>query len=429
MDLSSKRLAMSTRESWEDANLLSSPCSVAVSVSMPSHQTCIGQEEANKLASVGLVVCGDSNSHKDPDRQSLECGNRIRTIRKRLKETACLAPGLVVLTETPRVATDEELVTLHTKSYLRKLEQMCNITCKGGDLPDDNLINEKAHDCFDSVYMNQASLQAARESAGCALECVDAVCEGRVQAAAAAIRPPGHHAEAHTAMGFCFFNNAALVARRAVDRYGMEKVLIVDFDIHHGNGTQRMFWEDDQVVYFSVHRWDNGVFYPGAKIESCPSTTGPSDGPGAGKTINVGLSGGEMGDLEYRAVWSAILLPIVNELDPDLIVYSAGFDAADKDPVGHYRVSSSCFGAMIQSVSKQAPNARAVLLLEGGYNASVTADCFRECVRALQTPADSPVTWPDVSQWPQVKKAALLAINQTIEHQRPYWTSLRSVVL
>lgn len=381
---------------------------------------------------VGFAICGEGEEHSDPCKQASETHSRITTIVKTLQMNKDLEPFVQEIGPAERTASDPELLTVHTKGYLSKLNKItasANPSSSGKDK--DRQINNRAVEEFDSVYMTAGTFDAARKSAAAAMDCVEAVCQGQLQVAAAAIRPPGHHAEAHCAMGFCFFNNAALAAKKALD-LGMRKVLIVDQDIHHGNGTQRAFWDDERVLYFSVHRWDKGRFYPHNEIESSSSCIGPKDGSAAGKTMNVAFCDGEMGDLEYRAVWESILIPVAKEFKPDIIIFSAGFDAAEGDPIGKYHVSPLCFGAMISSLCAVCPLAKAVLLLEGGYNTTATAHAFCECVRALTYATDASknqfgTEWPNISQWRKVKQQAIDAINETVKHQSMYWPCLTQV--
>jgi len=382
---------------------------------------------------VGLAVSGGSDEHSDPLKQSVERCTRISSIIKALDERMDLGPFMVNLSESPRIATEAELLTVHTKGYLAKLNRLIAKSSTENQMSKkalDSAVNESAKEEFDSVYMSSKSLEAAKSSAGAALECIDSLCNGFVDTTVAAIRPPGHHAESHCAMGFCFFNNAALVVKRALEVHGLKRVLIVDQDIHHGNGTQRAFWDDERVLYFSVHRWDKGKFYPHNEVEPAPTTVGPKDSPAAGKTVNVAFCNGEMGDLEYQAVWSSVLLPIMKEFQPELIVISAGFDAAEGDPVGKYHVSPSCFGAMTFSIATCCPKAKIAMLLEGGYNVNVTAESFCNCVEALTLSSDEnnkKFNWPGVSRWPRVKHEAVDAINATISAQQAYWSSLKPV--
>ncbi|KAH9260011.1 hypothetical protein BASA81_001783 [Batrachochytrium salamandrivorans] len=374
----------------------------------------VKRHKSSLVEVVGLVVAGEEDLHFDPGRSSHEKPSRITSICKLLD----LHKAEMNLVRIPsRMALDSELLTVHSKQYLAKLHRLSQSL-------DHAECNLQAQEEFESIYMNKNSLLAAKLSAGSALTMLDAVFDHHphLHRAAAAIRPPGHHAEHHCAMGFCFFNNAALVVKRALDVHSLAKVLIVDFDIHHGNATQRMFFNDDRVVYFSIHRWDRGKFYPAMGMEASPQVTGPS-----GKTVNVAFSDGEMGDLEYRAVVEAILVPLVGEFSPELVVFSAGFDVLHGDPIGRYHVSPQGLGCLVHHTLQAAvatnQRSKAVLLLEGGYSNAATAEGFCACVKAMHSNSEGE-EWPEFTLWPRTKPQALEAINATIAAHQKFWRSL-----
>lgn len=179
------------------------------------------------------------------------------------------------------------------------------------------------------TFANSSSPLAARLSCGGLLEVTSAVVHGKATSGVAVIRPPGHHAEPDRVMGFCLYNNVGVAAQVARTQWGVNRVLIVDWDVHHGNGTQEMFYSDPSVLYFSTHRYDSGRFYPGTG-----SAREVGTGAGAGYNINVPWPCGNMGDAEYFAAFSQVLMPVALAFDPDLVIVSAGFDAADGDPLG-----------------------------------------------------------------------------------------------
>ncbi|MFY9552679.1 MAG: histone deacetylase, partial [Thermoanaerobaculia bacterium] len=196
---------------------------------------------------------------------------------------------------------------------------------------------------------------------------------GNLHNGLALLRPPGHHAEADRAMGFCLFNNVAVAARALQAAGAARKVLIVDWDLHHGNGTQHSFWEDPSVLYFSTHQFP---FYPGTgAVEEI------GGGAGRGFTVNVPWPGG-MGDAEYLAAFDTILLPIARVFAPDLVLVSAGFDAAAGDPLGAMRLSPGGYAAMTSRLLGLA-GGRVVLALEGGYNLDAISASAATCLRAL----------------------------------------------
>ena len=212
------------------------------------------------------------------------------------------------------------------------------------------------------TFVSPDSYEVALLAAGGAMQAVDLVLEGDAQRAFALVRPPGHHAEPNRAMGFCLFNNVAVAARDAIERHGLERVAIIDWDVHHGNGTQAIFWEDQAVLFVSLHQYP---FYPGsgARHER-------GGGAGEGFTVNVPLPAGS-GDDAYRAAFSDVVVPAVAAFDPQLIIVSAGFDAHRDDPLAQMRLSTNAFSEMAgvtHDLAKQYCDGRLVLVLEGGYN-------------------------------------------------------------
>ncbi|KAG5039409.1 hypothetical protein JHK85_011885 [Glycine max] len=219
-------------------------------------------------------------------------------------------------------------------------------------------------------------------------------------------------------MGFCLFNNVAVAARYLLDErpeLGVKKILIVDWDVHHGNGTQKMFWNDSRVLFFSVHRHEFGSFYP-ANDDGFYTMIG--EGAGAGYNINVPWENGRCGDADYFAVWDHILLPVAKEFNPDIIIVSAGFDAAVGDPLGGCRVTPFGYSVLLEKLMNFAEG-RIVLILEGGYNLDSIAKSMHACLEVLLE--DKPVigsseAYPFESTW-RVIKAVLLELS-------PFWPTL-----
>jgi acetoin utilization deacetylase AcuC-like enzyme len=225
--------------------------------------------------------------------------------------------------------------------------------------------------------MSPGSYRAALQAVGGTLAAVDAVMEGRVANAFCAIRPPGHHAEPTRAMGFCLFNNVAVAARYIQQRHGLARVLILDWDVHHGNGTQAAFYHDPTVLYVSLHQYP---WYPG---------TGSADergaGPGEGYTLNVPMAAGR-GDEEYLKAFDAQIGPTVRAFAPEFILISAGFDAHRDDPLAMMNVTEAGYRAMTDAVNAWASASaahRIVSCLEGGYNLTALADSVDTHVRTL----------------------------------------------
>ena len=276
---------------------------------------------------------------------------RLEKIYARLEEED-LAPLLKVL--APREATFEELAWNHAPEYIKTIQQTA-----GQD-----------HVQLDpDTATSPDSYEAAIKAVGAQFVGLDAIFEGQVNYVFALVRPPGHHAEYNRAMGFCLFNNVALAAHYAMKRLGCERVLIVDWDLHHGNGTQWSFYEDPRVVYFSTHQFP---YYPGTgRVEEI------GRGEGTGYTVNVPLSAG-CGDLEYATVYRKVLVPVVRQFKPQVILISAGFDIYFGDPLGGMSVTPvgvAYLTRLIKELAQEVCDNRILLTLEGGYSLQGLSDC------------------------------------------------------
>jgi acetoin utilization deacetylase AcuC-like enzyme len=225
--------------------------------------------------------------------------------------------------------------------------------------------------------MCPGTLDAAYLAAGGALSAVDAVMKGDIDQAFCAVRPPGHHAEADRAMGFCFLNTVAIAARYVQQQYGVQGVLIVDWDVHHGNGTQHAFYDDGSVLFFSTHQFP---YYPGTG-----RATEIGEGPGKGLTINVPLSGGQ-GDDEYQEVFQKALVPAADAFQPEFVFLSAGFDAHRDDPLASMDLTAQGYAALtdiVASIAKNHSQSRIVACLEGGYHLQALAESVDQHLCAL----------------------------------------------
>ena len=246
-----------------------------------------------------------------------------------------------------RAASIEEIALVHQKEYISHIQDRAE---KGGGWLDADTV------------MSSGSYEAALYAAGGAIKAAEAVMEGEVNSAFALVRPPGHHATAQRAMGFCLFNNVAIAAKYAMARYKLARILIVDFDVHHGNGTQDAFYDDPQVLYISTHE---SPLYPGTgRMEETGS------GAGQGATVNIPLSAG-CGDAEYRQVFEQIIAPVSRRFAPQLILVSAGYDSHWADGLALMQVSTTGHGQMVSIIKDLADelcNGRIVICLEGGYN-------------------------------------------------------------
>ncbi|KAF9932178.1 Histone deacetylase [Mortierella alpina] len=285
----------------------------------------------------------------------------------------------------------------------------------------------------DTTWNSFHSSTAAKVAAGSLITLVDQVVTGRCKNGFAIIRPPGHHAEEDEAMGFCFFNNVGVAVNLTLSRYPLtvQKILIIDWDVHHGNGTQQIFYENPNVLYISLHRWDNGHFYP---FTGAPDECGEE--AGEGKNVNIAWSsygrGQAMGDVEYIAAFWYVLLPIARQFQPDLVMVSAGFDAADGHAanIGGYTVSPQGFAILTRLVQTLA-GGRVILSLEGGYEfeplaLSATA-CLEELLPHSLLPATAPTrAFPFASFQGTLNSVkpnamAVSSLHQVLKYQQKYW--------
>ncbi|KRX92215.1 Histone deacetylase 4 [Trichinella pseudospiralis] len=270
------------------------------------------------------------------------------------------------------------------------------------------------------TYFNDGSTQlSARVAVGCTVDLCLAVAAGTLENGFALVRPPGHHAEPVQAMGFCFFNNIAIAVRVLQQKKPhLKKFAIIDWDVHHGKGTQLIFENDPNVLYLSLHRYDNGTFFPGTG-----SLSEVGSGPGAGFTVNVAWSGGSMGDADYLAAFAHVVLPILDQFQPDFVLVAAGFDAADGHHVtlGGYHLSPAIFAHMTRSLLRYA-DSRLVLVLEGGYELKVVNECIEECLRVLCGQESRALSEEALSASPS--ESAQTVLRQLINEQRPYWPIL-----
>jgi acetoin utilization deacetylase AcuC-like enzyme len=263
----------------------------------------------------------------------------------------------------PVLASDAQIAAVHTEAYVKLLNWLAT---------QDQAIQ------FDAdTYALPVSAHIARLSAGGVIAAVDAVMSRKVDNALAVVRPPGHHALDHRGMGFCLLGNVPIGVRHAQTAYGIRRVMVVDFDVHHGNGTQDMFYHDDSVLVLSTHQFP---FYPGSG-----SVYEIGDASGQGYTINVPTRAG-MGDKAYRAIFQKIVWRAARRFQPELIVVSAGFDAHWKDPLAMINLSLTGYAYMIHELicmADQLCGGRIVFALEGGYDAQVLAHGVRNIAHAL----------------------------------------------
>lgn len=289
-----------------------------------------------------------------------ESPNRLRAIVQQLEQSGTMARLIRI---APRMAEDEWITTVHTAAYLASLKQHAPASGRVSLDPD--------------TSMSPGSLTAAYLAAGGALAGVDAMMNSEVEHVFCAVRPPGHHAETNRAMGFCLLNNVAIAARYAQRKHGLSRVLIVDWDVHHGNGTQHSFEDDPSVLFFSTHQFPH---YPGTGRESEHGR-----GAGEGYTINVPMEAGE-GDDEYRAVFHKVLVPAAEQFKPELVIISAGFDAHKDDPLASMGLTEAGYAELtgiVAGIARKHAQGRILSSLEGGYNLTALAASVDAHVRGL----------------------------------------------
>jgi acetoin utilization deacetylase AcuC-like enzyme len=292
--------------------------------------------------SLGYVLDEIFVNHRAPSGHP-ERPARAEAVRDALTAAGIASRGTKI---APRFVTDEELVRVHAPGFLDELSKI--VPGQTGWLDPD-------------TYFSPGTWDAARAAAGASSQLAVDTLNGVHAQGIAIVRPPGHHATRDRAMGFCLFNNVA-VAAAAARAAGAARVAIVDWDVHHGNGTQDIFWDDPSVLYLSVHQFP---YYPGT---GAPSEIGGTKAIGA--TINVGLPSGA-GDTDYFAVFDHVFVPALSKFAPDLVLISAGFDAFEHDPLAGMRVTHAGFAAMAQrlrAVADRHAAGRIVAVLEGGYD-------------------------------------------------------------
>jgi acetoin utilization deacetylase AcuC-like enzyme len=291
--------------------------------------------------------------------QHPESPQRLRSIHEKLRASGLLER---VTRRAVNFADDADLLRVHTAEHLKAIRDFA--AAGGGRIEADTM-------------MSPHSAEVAALACGAAVDAVERVIAGEAKTAFCVVRPPGHHALPDGAMGFCLLGTAAVAARAAIQRLGLNRVLIVDWDVHHGNGTQDVFYEDDQVGFFSAHRFP---FYPGTGRKSETGT-----GDGLGTTFNLPLAFG-ISRKEYLSAFESMLTKAADMMKPELVVLSAGFDAHVDDPVGSLSLETEDFGpltSLVKQVAATHANGRLVSVLEGGYNVERLADCVEVHLNSL----------------------------------------------
>ena len=301
----------------------------------------------------------------DEHAENPETKRRIRN----LLEVSGLLEQLVDV--KPRAATEEELLRVHTRDYLERIKA---------------LSAERGGDAGEATPFGPGSYEIARLAAGGTIAMVDAVIEGRVDNGYALVRPPGHHAEPDTGRGFCIFANVGVALHHARHAHGVRRAAVVDWDVHHGNGTQRIFYEDPDVLTLSIHQ-DNWYPADSGHLDEC------GEGPGRGFNVNVPLPPGSGRDA-YAATFERVVAPALRRFRPELIVVASGFDGSIYDPLGRMLLTSTTYRRMTRTMLELAGevcDGRLVLSHEGGYSTAYTPWCalaVMEELSGLPTPLE-----------------------------------------
>lgn len=316
-------------------------------------------EKANQTSDATALVFSEySSGHETgshPENQA-----RLTALRQRLRQDG-------LLDRYPRYQATpvdiEHITSVHDESLVEIVEHLAR---RGGGFIDAD------------TYVAPGSLDAALAAVGAAVRATDLVLSGDHPRAFSMARPPGHHAERKRQIGFCLFNSIAIATRHAIQKHGLERVAIIDWDVHHGNGTQDIFYASRDVLFCSVHQWP---LFPGTGLEHEHGS-----GPGEGFTINVPLPAG-CGDREYERVFDDLFAPAVTEFAPELIMISAGFDAHADDPLAMMALSDRGFARLarrVQSWADELCDGRLVLVLEGGYNLRALSDSVAAVLQSLE---------------------------------------------
>ncbi|KAI0411345.1 histone deacetylase [Xylaria grammica] len=377
-----------------------------------------------------------ANADFGPTPHHPEDPRRIEEIMKMFKKAGLVFTGpdselLDILKDTPtkymwripaREATKQEICTVHTPGHYDWVENLSHMSTKDLRALSMSLDQGRA-----SLYVGGMSYEAALLSAGGCIETCKNVAAGLVRNAFAVIRPPGHHAEYDSAMGFCLFNNVPIGVKVCQNEYPetCRKVLILDWDVHHGNGVQNMFYDDPNVLYISLHVYADGDFYPG-KPENPMIPDGDLDkvghGLGKGKNVNIAWPSQGMGDGEYLAAFQKIVMPIAQEFNPDLVIISAGFDAADGDELGGCFVTPPCYAHMTHMLMSLA-GGKVAVCLEGGYNLQAIS---HSALAVAQTLMGEP---PPQMEIPPISKEAARVLTKVQAVQAPYWECMRPGII
>ncbi|CAH2316984.1 histone deacetylase 6 isoform X1 [Pelobates cultripes] len=329
-----------------------------------------------------------------------ECPARLFAVRDKMNEYGLMARCMLV---PAREASEDELLLVHSPHYVELMKSTQNMNTE--DL-------KALSDQYDSVFLHPKSYLASCMAVGSVLQLVDKVLHAEVRNGLAIVRPPGHHAHSDQMNGYCMFNQLAVAARYAQRSHGIKRVLIVDWDVHHGQGTQFLFEHDSSVLYFSIHRYENGSFWPHLTESSC---TAVGKDRGVRYNINVPWNKTGMTDADYIMAFLHLLLPVAYEFQPQLVLVAAGYDSVVGDPKGEMLASPSCFAHLTHLLMALA-HGRLILSLEGGYNLRSLAEGACASLKIL---LGDPC--PNLPSPLSPCKSALDSISDTILAHRTLW--------
>ncbi len=345
-----------------------------------------------------IVVKDDIFLEHDPGFGHPESPQRLKAIYKRLEKDDIKALYKV---RAPRMATRQELAWNHTAAYIERIARTAGISHYQLD-PD--------------TSTSERSWESACYAVGGVFTALDDIFSNDFAGGFALIRPPGHHAEMDHAMGFCLFNNVALGAHYCLKRLGCQRVLIVDWDLHHGNGTQHSFYQENRVLYFSTHQFP---YYPGTGL-----ATECGEGKGEGFTVNCPLEPGA-GNEHFASVFNRLLDPIAKQFRPDVILCSAGFDIYERDPLGGMRVDTNGFAflaAKLLDLADELSNGRLLFCLEGGYDLTGLSEGVAAVLRAIARKMKK----NEKNIVDDLKKSdvSIKGLEEALRIQKKYWSSL-----
>jgi acetoin utilization deacetylase AcuC-like enzyme len=345
-----------------------------------------------------------------------ESPNRLAAIENALHRSELIKQ---VRRADPRAASGDELATVHDGAYIADLEK------KGETARKQNCSIQLDSD----TWMSPESYDTAKLAAGAGMVAVESVVKGNADSSFVAVRPPGHHALANRPMGFCLFNNVAIGARYAQKQLGVEKVMIIDWDVHHGNGTQEMFYNDPSVCFVSFHQYP---FWP----PDIGWYTEDGAGDGKGYNINIPMPAGS-GDRGYTHAWDSIVTPIALEYQPDLILLSAGYDAHQYDPLGQQQISTAGYYLLSSRLADiaESTDAKVAAFLEGGYNTQTLAESVVTTMSVLNAGGERHEVKPygdryggEIVAQTEDRSADLVdeRVASVRKHLGKYWKSLRN---